>query len=65
MTKGCCVVAHFMSVPTAIAPLPMGAAMKYAAPMPMSIVTMGVTRMSIFVSFETILPNSAAIIATT
>ena len=65
ITNGCCVVAHLITSPTAIAPLPMGEAMKYARPMPISTVTMGVTKMSIFVSFETILPHSAATTATT
>jgi aspartate aminotransferase len=45
-------------------PCPMGAAMRYASPTPTSMVTMGVTRMSIFVSLETALPNSEAMMAT-
>ena len=36
----------------------------YAAPMPTSVVTMGVTRMSILVSLLMALPHSAAIMAT-
>ena len=65
MTNGCCSVAHMMSVPTQLAPLPMGAATSMASPMPTRIVTMGVTRMSTFVSLLTALPNSAATIAVT
>ena len=40
-----------------------GAAISIASPTPTTIVTMGVTRMSTFVSLDTILPNSAATIA--
>ena len=65
MTNGCCSVAHMMSAPTQLAALPMGAATSMASPMPTRIVTMGVTRISTFVSLLTALPNSAAMIAVT
>ena len=53
-----------MAFPTALAAVPMGAAISAAAPMPHSTVTMGVTRMSIFVSRLTALPSSEAMMAT-
>ena len=62
--KGCSSVAHMMACPTAEAALPTGAAISAAKPTPTSTVTMGVTRMSIFVSLLTALPISAATIAT-
>ena len=65
MTNGCCSVAHMMMLPTQLAPLPMGAATSMASPMPTRIVTIGVTRMSTFVSLLTALPNSAATTAVT
>ena len=54
-----------MKLPTALAAVPMGAATRRAMPMPARTVTMGVTRMSILVSFATSLPHSAATMATT
>ena len=42
-----------MKLPTALAAAPMGAATRLAMPMPDRTVTMGVTRMSILVSFAT------------
>ena len=63
--KGCCSVAQFTAVPTADAALPIGAAIRQERPMPTRMVTMGVTRMSIFVSLDTSLPHSQAIMATT
>ena len=64
MKKGCSSVAHMMNRPTALAAVPMGAAIRAAMPMPARVVTIGVTRMSIFVSLLTALPISAARIAT-
>ena len=64
MKKGCSSVAHMMACPTAEAALPTGAAISAAKPTPTSTVTMGVTRMSIFVSLLTALPSSAATMAT-
>ena len=64
MKNGCSSVAHMMACPTALAAAPMGAAMSLANPMPARIVTIGVTRMSIFVSLLTALPSSEAKIAT-
>ena len=64
MKKGCSSVAHMMACPTAEAALPTGAAISAAKPTPTSTVTMGVTRMSIFVSLLTALPISAATMAT-
>ena len=54
-----------MMLPTQLAALPMGAATRNASPTPTSIVTIGVTRMSTFVSLYTALPNSAATTAVT
>ena len=64
MKKGCSSVAHRMAAPTAAAALPTGAAISAARPIPASTVTIGVTRMSIFVSLLTALPTSAANSAT-
>ena len=64
MKKGCSSAAHMMNRPTALAAAPMGAAIRAAMPMPESTVTMGVTRMSTFVSLLTALPISLARIAT-
>ena len=64
MKKGCSSVAHMMACPTAEAAAPTGAAISAAKPTPTSTVTMGVTRMSIFVSLLTALPSSAATMAT-
>ena len=64
MKKGCSSVAHMMACPTAEAAVPTGAAISAAKPTPTSTVTMGVTRMSIFVSLLTALPSSAATMAT-
>ena len=64
MKKGCSSVAHMMACPTAEAALPTGAAISAARPIPASTVTIGVTRMSIFVSLLTALPTSAANSAT-
>ena len=62
--KGCNSVAHMMALPTAEAACPTGAAIRAANPTPTRMVTIGVTRMSIFVSLLTALPTSAATIAT-
>ena len=64
MRKGWSSVARMMSRPKALAALAMGGAMTQAVPMPTRVVTMGVTRMSIFVSLLTALPHSAAMMAT-
>ena len=64
MAKGCSSVACIISWPKALAAVPMGGAMSQAAPMPSRMVTMGVTRMSIFVSLLMALPHSAAMMAT-
>ena len=64
MKKGCSSVAHMMALPTALAAVPMGAAIRAAAPIPQRMVTMGVTRMSIFVSLLTALPISEVMMAT-
>ena len=64
MKKGCCFVAQMMACPTAAAALPTGAAISAANPTPTSTVTIGVTRMSIFVSLLTAFPTSAARMAT-
>ncbi len=64
MRKGWSTVARMMSWPKALAAAAMGGATAQAAPMPTRVVTMGVTRMSIFVSLLTALPHSAARMAT-
>ena len=64
MKKGCSSVVRIISWPKALAAPPMGGAMIQAAPTPTRMVTMGVTRMSTFVSLLTALPTSAAMIAT-
>ena len=61
--NGCRSVAHMISAPTFIAALPRAGAHQADSAMPTPIVTRGVTRISIFVSLETIFPISAAIIA--
>ena len=63
ITKGCCTVAHLMMVPTEKAAVPMAGAHHMNKRHPVRIVTAGVTRISIFVSFETAFPNSEAKIA--
>jgi uncharacterized membrane protein len=50
--------------PTACAALPIGAATSFAKPMPASTVTVGVISISIFVSLDTSLPNSAPTMVT-
>ncbi len=64
MKKGRSSVAHMTILPKAEAALPTGAAIRAAAPIPIKIVTIGVTRMSTLVSLLTALPNSEAMIAT-
>ena len=61
--KGCSLVARSITRPKALAALPIGGAMSLARATPMKIVTAGVTRMSMRVSFETALPHSAATMA--
>ena len=53
-----------MALPTEMAAAPMGRATSAAKPMPIRMVTTGVTRMSILVSLLTALPTSAARMAT-
>ena len=62
--KGWRSVARMISCPNALATEPMGGAITQAAPMPIRVVTMGVTRISTLVSLLTALPHSAAIMAT-
>ena len=61
--NGCRSVAHIIRSPTFMAPLPMAGAIHFARATPMTMVTAGVTRISIFVSLETALPHSAAMMA--
>ncbi len=61
--NGCSSVAHMITCPTEDAALPIQGAHQAARATPITIVTSGVTRMSIFVSLETSLPHSAANIA--
>lgn len=62
--NGCSSVAHMTRSPTFIAAAPRAGAHQADSATPTPMVTSGVTRMSIFVSFETALPSSAARIAT-
>ncbi len=57
-------MAQRTKVPTEDAAAPMGAATRSETNMPTRTVTMGVTKMSIFVSLDTSLPHSAATMAT-
>ncbi len=61
--NGCRSVAHMMTLPTAVAAVPMAGAHSALKPTPTRIVTSGVTRISTFVSLLIALPHSAAIIA--
>ena len=61
--KGWSLVAVSISVPNALATLPMGGAMSMARLTPTKIVTAGVTKISTLVSLLTILPHSAATMA--
>ena len=61
--KGCSSVAHLMTLPTAMAALPRAGAISQDRSTPTPMVTRGVTRISILVSLETALPNSAAMMA--
>ena len=61
--KGWSSVAHLMSSPTDMAAAPSGGAISQERNTPTPMVTRGVTRISTFVSLETALPNSAAMIA--
>ena len=63
ITNGCCSVAHMMMEPSEEAAAPIAGAQSMLRPAPTISVTAGVTRMSIFVSPETSLPHSVAIIA--
>ena len=63
MAKGCRSVAHMMRSPTFMAAPPMAGAMSLARATPTRMVTPGVTRISTFVSLDTILPHSAATMA--
>ena len=65
MKNGCNSVAHMMAVPTVLAAVPIAGAHPRESKTPTQIVTKGVTIISIFVSFETNLPNSAAKMDTT
>ena len=60
--KGFSSVAHIIALPTALAALPIYGAQSIESAQPRPIVTIGVTRMSSFVSLLTALPNSAATI---
>ena len=62
--KGCKLVASIISSPIFIAAFPRAGAISAATPVPTPIVIRGVTSISTLVSFEIILPASAAIIAT-
>ena len=62
--KGWSSVARMMTCPKALAAPAMGGAITQAAPMPTSVVTMGVTRISTRVSLLTALPTSEAMMAT-
>ena len=62
--RGRRLVASSIISPVQAAARPMGAAISQARPVPARMVTMGVTRMSIFVSLETSLPHSEARMAT-
>ena len=64
MRNGCSSVAHMIALPTPLATKPMPGPHQRARPIPTNNVTKGVTRISIFVSLETALPNSAAKIVT-
>ena len=61
--KGWRSVAHMMKLPTAIAAAPISGAISLVRDTPIKTVTAGVTRMSTFVSLDTALPNSAAMMA--
>ena len=63
MRNGWSSVAHMMRFPTHIAACPSGGAISHEKNTPTPIVTSGVTSISTFVSFDTALPISAAIIA--
>ena len=63
MINGCWSVAHLTASPKALAALPIGAAISEANQIPAKTVTIGVTNISILVSFEIIFPISDAIIA--
>ena len=63
MTKGCCSVAHMMSLPSEDAARPMAGARSAESATPTKIVKSGVTSRSTFVSFEIALPHSAATMA--
>ena len=65
MKNGCNSVAHMIAVPTVLAAAPIAGAHPSESRTPTQIVTNGVTIISIFVSFETSFPNSAAKIVTT
>ena len=65
MKNGCNSVAHMIRFPTELAALPIAGAHQIESREPTKMVTSGVTRISIFVSLETILPHSAAKIVTT
>ena len=56
-------LAHMMTLPTAMAALPSGGAISQERNIPTPMVTRGVTRISTLDSLATTLPNSAAIIA--
>ena len=58
--NGCNSVAHIMAFPTALAAAPIAGAHQMDKPAPMKMVTNGVTIISILVSLDTALPNSAA-----
>ena len=58
--NGCSSVAHMIAAPTLLAAFPIAGARSIARRLPITIVTNGVTIISILVSFETAFPNSAA-----
>ena len=57
--NGCNSVAHMIAEPTLLAALPIAGARSIARRLPITIVTKGVTIISILVSFDTALPHSA------
>ena len=61
--NGCNSVAHIIKLPTELAAAPIAGAHNTLKPTPASIVAVGVTRISTFVSLETNLPTSLATIA--
>ena len=63
MSRGCSSVARRVTLPMAVAAVPMAGAVSADRPTPAKTVTRGVARMSTFVSLDTALPHSAAMMA--